>query len=160
MSGIPIARVRAEDRTLTVVRWPYGVSIHDHPEPGGHAGYSMGLAEAKLLGEAMVAGCDCRLSTYEGAVLVAQPTVIDRPIAAERGVSLGRLSHPHSAWLLTKSAGRQLGQALVKAVSEDGASAPDEQADPLPTDLGAVGMQLGTLDQRRWAPNQRVRRDG
>jgi hypothetical protein len=50
----PIARVATVDgRMLTVVRHPYHLSITDHPA-GGHGGWTMQLADARALGEALL----------------------------------------------------------------------------------------------------------
>jgi hypothetical protein len=129
MSGVLTARIPATRRVLpsdehaspsrvNVIRWPIHVSVNDEPrQPLSHSGYSVDLAGARTLGNAMKTGTAAAANSTEGTVLVYEP-------------QYPRL-RPHSAregWGLIDAAGaRALGEALIAAADLQLAAPPIQQ---------------------------------
>jgi hypothetical protein len=109
MAAQPIARLRSsQGRVVHVVRWPFAITLHDHPNPIAHSGYAIDLASACSIADALSDGHAASVNTHEGVTLVLDTR-------AEDFVALRPGHGMDDGWSLPAD---ELRDALIRAVGE------------------------------------------
>jgi hypothetical protein len=125
----PVARIPIENgaRVLTVRRNGHiAVTVHDHPNPIAHAGYSLHFEPARKLAEALIDGPSrhggrVRVPTLEGRILRLQGIRLGDEAkwnwaADPDGLPQRRVGF--SPWSLDERERPALGRAILAAVAE------------------------------------------